>query len=103
MAGGMDHLCGRSNDLSCKHRFNYPENTETVEAPSPPLHKLADLAVVDCHEHSEGKSGLSARQLRLPGCKLAIDLGTGFSLPSNGPGILPTTRRIVERGLPLLV
>jgi hypothetical protein len=59
--------------------------------------------VVDCHEHSEDKSGPAARLLRLPGCKLAIVLGIGFSLPSNGPGILPTKRHTVGRGLPLLV
>jgi len=79
----------------------YPVDTEAVEAPSLPLHKLADSAVG--HGRSEGKSGLAAQQLHLPGCKLAIVLGTGFSLPLTGPGIPPTKRRTVGRGLPLLV
>jgi hypothetical protein len=82
-------------------KSTYPVDTEAVEAPSLPLHKLADSVVG--HGRSEGKSGLAAQQLHLPGCKLAIVLGAGFSLPSTGPDIPPTKRRTVGRGLPLLV
>lgn len=89
--------------LFAGNQFNYSADKEIVEAPSLPRHKLADSVVVDCHGDSAGKSGQPVRQLRLAGGKLAIALeATYSSRSSDGPGILPTRRRIVRRGSPLL-
>ena len=93
---------GRRSGQSWNNQFNYPVDTETVEAPSLPRHTLADPVVVNCHGHSERSRRPAARQLHLSGDKLVIVLETDFSLPSVGPSILPTRRRTVERGsLPL--
>src|SRR5262245_24322426 len=81
-----------------KQQFNYPVDTETVEAPSLPRHTPADPAVVNCHGHSERSRRPAARQLHLSGDKLVIASETGFSLLLDGPGILPTRRRTVEQG-----
>src|SRR5262245_14217313 len=93
---------GRSSGQSWNNQFNYPVDTETVEAPSLQRHTLADPVVVNCHGHSERSRRPAARQLHLSGDKLVIVFETGFSLPSAGPGILPTKRRTVEQGSPLL-
>jgi hypothetical protein len=87
---------------SWNNQFNYPVDTETVEAPSLPRHTLADPVVVNCHGHSERSRRLAARQLHLSGYKSVIVFENDFSLLLDGPGILPTRRRTVEQGSPLL-
>jgi len=60
----------RSSGRSCNNQFNYPVDTQTVEAPSLPRHTLADSVVVTSHGHSEGRRRPAARRSHLPGDKL---------------------------------